>query len=53
MIIQPNSLENDLRGVSRYEKVFLYINIKQIAFISIFIMGVMIIKTDDAYVDCE
>ncbi|CAD8136834.1 unnamed protein product [Paramecium pentaurelia] len=44
MIIEENSLAEELKGVSRYEKV---------AYISIFIIGLLIIKTDDAYITCQ
>ncbi|CAD8048726.1 unnamed protein product [Paramecium sonneborni] len=44
MIIEANSLAEELRGVSRYEKV---------AYVSIFMIGLLIIKTDDAYITCQ
>ncbi|CAD8049765.1 unnamed protein product [Paramecium primaurelia] len=44
MIIEANSLAEELRGVSRYEKI---------AYVSIFMIGLLIIKTDDAYITCE
>ncbi|CAK55748.1 unnamed protein product (macronuclear) [Paramecium tetraurelia] len=44
MIIEANSLADELKGVSRYEKV---------AYISIFMIGLLVIKTDDAYITCQ
>lgn len=53
MIIEANSLAEELRGVSRYEKVINKNNYIQIAYVSIFMIGLLIIKTDDAYITCE
>ncbi|CAD8051993.1 unnamed protein product [Paramecium sonneborni] len=44
MIIEANSLAEELRGVSRYEKI---------AYVSIFLIGLLVIKTDDAYITCQ